>query len=431
MSNSPHEYRELRRFAEDPDVIELPEPIEKQDGGPDEQSEAPNPNEDSDRVPSREELEAAAGDLLETDDILKEVDRSLQGRYAGPTDVVKLVALSLYTRHSNSPVSVVLRGESSAGKSYAIKQALGFAAPEAHYVLTASSPKALIYSDEDLRHRTLVIYEGEGIASDFASYLVRSLLSEGRIAYEVTDFENKGTVKITKEGPTGLVLSTAGRIDYELSTRMISASVDDSPEITGEILKVEALGAVSAVVPPDLSRFHALDRLLGLEPRTVVIPYALTLAELTDRRAVRMRRDFGALLGLIKAHALLHHRHRDTNAAGEIVAAIADYRAVHDLVSRLLADASGRSIPDAVRKVAEVVEMLHLEDQSGAATIQAVADRMERDRTTASRYLKRAVGMGFVNETTSQWSNRKAFQPGEPLPNDAGVLPDPEEIAAQ
>ena len=79
------------------------------------------------------------------------------------------------------------------------------------------SPKALVYSKEDLRHRILVIFEGQGIANDIASYFVRSLLSEGRVKYEVTvDYASGETLKIDREGPTGLILSTAGKLDYEL-----------------------------------------------------------------------------------------------------------------------------------------------------------------------------------------------------------------------
>lgn len=402
-------------YRHDPNVIEFPE------------WEAPDPAAEHLELLKREEaweteeLELACGVLLETDDVLAEVDRDLEGRYAGPTHPVKLMVLALTTRHLDHPVSVVVRGESSAGKSYAIKQALQFGPPESSYTLSAMSPKALFYSDVDLSHRVLVVYEGEGISNDIASYAVRSLLSEGRLDYEFVDFEVKGTQRITKEGPTGLIFSTAGRIDYELSTRMISISIGDSPQITGEILKLEAMAATRPLEDIDPSRFHAYDRLIGREVRPVVIPFAPQLAELTDRQAVRMRRDFGAVLGLIKGHALLHFRHRAVNENGALVARVADYRAVHALVADLLADASGRSVPVEVRETVEAVTELNA---IGTVTIQGVAEKLDRDRSTASRRLNRAIGMGFVNDV-SERSKRKVFQPGEPLPDDAGVLPDP------
>ena len=42
---------------------------------------------------------------------------------------------------------------------------------------------------------------------EFASYLVRSLLSEGRIVYELVERQSSGLVprRIEKEGPTGLI----------------------------------------------------------------------------------------------------------------------------------------------------------------------------------------------------------------------------------
>ena len=45
---------------------------------------------------------------------------------------------------------------------------------------------------------------------EFASYLLRSLLSEGRIVYEMVESQPCGLVprRIEKEGPTGLIVTT-------------------------------------------------------------------------------------------------------------------------------------------------------------------------------------------------------------------------------
>ena len=65
--------------------------------------------------------------------------------------------------------------------------------PEAAaHTLTALSERALAYSREPLKHRHLVIFEADELASDFATYLVRSLLSEGRIRYETVEKTRKG-----------------------------------------------------------------------------------------------------------------------------------------------------------------------------------------------------------------------------------------------
>jgi hypothetical protein len=54
----------------------------------------------------------------------------------------------------------------------------------------------------------------------------------------------------------------------------------------------------------------------------MVIPYAERLAELMHPTAVRLRRDFKAVLTLIRAHALLHQATRCKDSAGQIVATL-------------------------------------------------------------------------------------------------------------
>jgi hypothetical protein len=61
-----------------------------------------------------------------------------------------------------------------------------------------------------LQHRFLVLYEAAGLKSDFASYLIRSLLSEGRVRYSTVEKTPNGLEPrlIEREGPTGLIVTT-------------------------------------------------------------------------------------------------------------------------------------------------------------------------------------------------------------------------------
>ena len=73
----------------------------------------------------------------------------------------------------------------------------------AYHALTAMSERTLAYSEEPIKHRFLVIYEAEGMASDFATYLMRSLLSEGAVRYETVESTKNGIKPrlIEREGP--------------------------------------------------------------------------------------------------------------------------------------------------------------------------------------------------------------------------------------
>lgn len=83
-------------------------------------------------------------------------------------------------------------------------------------------------TEADLKHRFLVIFEAAGMMGEFASYLIRSLLSEGRIIYDVVERTASGLKprRIEKDGPTGLlVTTTAVRLHPENETRLLSLHV--------------------------------------------------------------------------------------------------------------------------------------------------------------------------------------------------------------
>src|SRR6516162_1083453 len=119
----------------------------------------------------------AAGDLIFESDILGRFAAELpRAGLVGEDRNAKILFLALTTRLFGRPVSVVVKGPSSGGKSYIVEIVLRFFPTAAYWERTAMSDHALAYSDEDFRHRHLVIYEAVGMTSDIASYLIRSLL---------------------------------------------------------------------------------------------------------------------------------------------------------------------------------------------------------------------------------------------------------------
>ena len=110
-----------------------------------------------------------------------------------------------------------------------------------------------------------------------------------------------------------MVTTTAIRLHPENETRIFSLAVTDTQEQTKNILYAIAEDQAEEV---EFLRWHALQIWLeGAETR-VAVPYARQLAELIPPIAVRLRRDFTALLNLIKAHAFLHQQNRGRNENG-------------------------------------------------------------------------------------------------------------------
>ena len=294
---------------------------------------------------------------------------------------------------------------------------------EAYYALTAMSERALAYSEEPIVHRMLVLYEAAGQSGDMGSYLMRSLLSEGRIRYEFVEKTKDGLRArvIEREGPAGLIVTTtATRLHPENETRMVSLTVADTKEQTRAIF--HAL-ADEGGATPNLAPWHALQRWLALGECRVAVPFVLALAELVPPKAVRLRRDFGLLLTLIRAHALLHRATRNTDADGAIVATLDDYEAVRALVEPLIAAGVEATVPEAMRETVEAVGRLCPKDEQ-TASVAAIARELRLDKSAASRRASAAKERGYLINHESRRGQPAKYALGEPLPEDSPILPD-------
>jgi hypothetical protein len=132
-------------------------------------------------------------ELAQESDILGRFAAELaRSGVAGESRIAKLLYLAVTSRLLQRPVSVALKGPSSGGKSHVVERVLSFVPESAYYALTAMSERTLAYSEEPIRHRFLVIYEAAGMSGEFATYLMRSLLSEGRVRYETVEKTSEG-----------------------------------------------------------------------------------------------------------------------------------------------------------------------------------------------------------------------------------------------
>jgi hypothetical protein len=295
----------------------------------------------------------AAGDLVREAYILARFAAELSRTgLVGEDRNAKILFLALTTRLFDRPVSVAVKGPSSGGKSYTVEIVLRFFPATAYWERTAMSDRALAYSDEDFSHRHLVIYEAAGLTSDIASYLIRSLLSEGRIRYELVEKTTDGMRPrlIEKDGPTGLIVTTtATSLHPENETRLLSLAVKDTPEQTKAILHAVARGNETKA-PVAFAQWQAFQKWLETGERRVVVPFAERLADLVPPVAVRLRRDFRLLLTLIQAHALLHRELRQRDDRGRILATVADYVAVRALVADLFAEGVDATVKPETRE---------------------------------------------------------------------------------
>ncbi len=342
---------------------------------------------------------------------------------AGEERFAKLVYLSTTSRFQPRPVSLAAKGPSSAGKSIVLQRTLDYFPPRAYYALSGMSERALAYSQEPVHQRMLVLYEAAGLQGDFASYLVRSLLSEGRIRYETVVRTEQGpaAILIEREGPTGLLVTTTKILLHpENETRLLSVPVDDSPAQTRNVLREIARGGDGGV---DFTRWHALQTWLQGAERRVIVPYAETLAEIIPLLAVRLRRDFGTLLALIRTHAFLHQATRARDDTGQVVATLTHYAVVRELVADLMAEGIEASVPPIVRATVEVVQELTAGVAGRTVTNKQVAQRLGIDSPPTLRRVRMAIERGFLKNEETRKGRPAQLVLGDPLPEDVVLLP--------
>jgi hypothetical protein len=144
---------------------------------------------------------------LGQEDHLALVDQAIKNLgYGGDTKLPRLLYLSYTSRLLAFDVGNMLAhgqvvGALSSGKNYAIDTVLALVPIGAYLKIDAGSPKALIYCDEDLRHRivafteadSLPISEGrgkslaDGDSRSTATSALRNLASDGYLSYDIVE----------------------------------------------------------------------------------------------------------------------------------------------------------------------------------------------------------------------------------------------------
>jgi hypothetical protein len=368
------------------------------------------------------------------------------GGVVGEDRNAKLLYLGVTSRLLKEPVSEVMKGLSSSGKSQVVEAVLRFFPEEAYLKFTGMSEHALFFSEEDFEHKTIVVIEATALREgreknegNQTAYYIRSLLSEGEITYRITERGKEGKFvsrKITKHGPVGLILTTTAiSLHGENETRMLSLPTDDGAEQTGRVLGAIARRRRRGRAAPDPREWVALQQWLAAQPAEVDVPYAEDLAAKIPepaRRAVRIRRDFNAVLGLIEAHALLHRLSRPEDWEGRVVATLEDYEVVRALVLDLISAGLGATVPQSVREVVEVVGAI---GSSEGVTASSVAERLGLDKSAGRRRLLDARERGYVVNLEERRGRPGRYVLGDPMPEDVEVLPPatdlPQETAGQ
>jgi hypothetical protein len=383
--------------------------------------------------PDRDALLQECRPLAEKRSILFELGKSLEGHgFAGSTAIPKTVFLATLTRTLLRPVSAVIKGPSSSGKSFALEAALRYVPAKAYEKFQGLSDRALVYSgDLDLRHRILVIGEAAGLADGNGRTFLRQLLTENEIRYRTVSQSKDGHAakELIIKGPVGLLMTTTTNFLHgEDETRVLSLHIDQSPEQITRALEATMLTSQDEPSPEELAPWHALHNYVCSGDQRVQIPYDKLLIDRLPKQQ-RVLRDAQKIKALITAHALLHQLTRKRNQDGAIIAEIYDYYIVHDLIAEPLAQGLQASVPPHLREIVEAVAILSENSTQLPVGLSDVANLIGKDISSVSRNVLTAIRERYLEDQNPGRGRRSMLITGERALPSGSVLPSPREIS--
>jgi hypothetical protein len=346
----------------------------------------------------RTELWSTIRELAEAPDLMNRVVKQVQSiGVVNEDELIALLYISGTSRVLQSPINPLVKGSSSAGKSYTTTRTLELIGPRFVNYLTSSSALSLVYDERPLSHTILVVFEATQLQADehgMFAMLLRTLISEGKIVHQTTvDDPSSSTgrrvVRIEREGPISLIITATGELHPENETRMLSYRVTESQEQTRGVIKSLSVRASGASSPSsDLAPFHDLQRWIALGPNDAVIPFARQIAAGIPPSMVRFRRDVGSLFSFIKACAILHQAQRGIDSQGRVLASVVDYRVAYPIFTKVLAQSSGLMATENVRAVVELI----------AARADALTSHHSKSKFARAGAIEKSVGLEITSE---------------------------------
>jgi DNA primase len=351
---------------------------------------------------------------------------------------VLLLGLAMTSRLLEDPLSVVVKGQSSAGKSFLVERVAKVFPPEEVHTWSGMSAKVLVYTKRDYRHKVLVVLERKG--GEPAQESMRYLQSEKLLIYEVViknprtgEFETK---QYRHEGPVACVTTTTEAVlQVDDENRSFSISPDESDEQTALVMKSNLEQKLAGTTgrkftEDELLPWHNAQRLLAEQRVQVVFPkWFKAVCKKLPTRPLRMRRDWPRFLALCEAVVLLHQfqRPREQLADGTVrlTVTLEDY-AIARIVGKDALRRSLLQIPPNTMKIIEAVK--RLDEYQAGVTYQRIMEMTGMTYATVYKWAKPALQAGYLHYSEERVkSNVKRLREGQP-PSKEKLLPSPLDI---
>lgn len=288
-----------------------------------------------------EDEKQEAIEYLKSPDLFENISRdiAMAGEVIGEETNKMMLYLAATSRKFREPISLVIFGKSSSGKSHLANAIEKFMPEEETVVLSSMTAKALEYMRDQLKHKLLLIQEWEGLSE--ALPIIRTLQSEGKLARLHTAIDPIQKIRVARvdsqDCPCSVIVTTTKEgIHDENSTRIFELYADESVEQTKKVvrhtlMKADKRNRISEEEKERIFQLHQnVQRVL--EPVYVNIPFADHF--LFPHKTSRHRRDSKRFIELIRTVAFLRQKQKEvvtTEGINSIEADLEDYRIAYEI----------------------------------------------------------------------------------------------------
>jgi hypothetical protein len=301
-----------------------------------------------------------------------------------------ILTLAAMTRVFDAPVSILVKGAPSTGKSTMVKKVIELHPASLRIERASLSEKALAHGQEPMSQKILFLSEYRG--GKDSRLLMRLLQSEGQISHEYTTISGnrRGTSTAVRRGsPVVLSTTTDAKVFEDDETRFMSIWADESPKQTLEILRSQ-----SRARAPKKDQLRRWREFFGnmyitdddFQDMPVWLDY---VAKRLPIHVVRVRRDWARFLTLLKAVALC--RRFQTNNPLQLC--FGDYCVAYKILEPALA-ATVLNVRERELEVAQAVRRLAM--KGNEPTVRRVATELGWERAVTYKHVKSAVKNGLL-----------------------------------
>ena len=352
----------------------------------------------------------------------------------GLDEQAQLLYLSHFTRLTRKPVSVLIKGQSSSGKSHIMATVSRLFEPNDFIFFSGMSEKAFINSDIDYHNKTLMLGEYAAVKSPEGDSFLRQAMTDHSVTRLVTWKSNDGNPNSIKQEIKAkfniFMTTTEQSIHPEDENRYLAFAIPNDPEYIQGVNRMQAdflNGELTEEV--DFDYWHKKSEWFKNNIKPVKINYMKDIiATCSNQNQSRLTRDIQKIFSLIEVLAIFSQDEKEKDEQGNILSDIGDYRVIYNIINKCN-ESSHRYTSPIIKELTEFVRCMNFDHERMPCNFDVQA-YFNWSKSRTSRNCMKAVELGYItNNSIKGQENQFEYVEEREVKN--SFLPTPTEVIKQ